>query len=65
VRLLQHTLIALAFWIRAGSIAHAELIGVASVIDGDTWTTSPPRTRRTPPAAAGTFKPPWEWRRRR
>jgi hypothetical protein len=36
VRLLQHTLIALAFWIRAGSIAHAELIRVASVIDGDT-----------------------------
>jgi endonuclease YncB( thermonuclease family) len=36
VRVLQHTLIALAFWITAGSIAYADQIGVASVIDGDT-----------------------------
>jgi endonuclease YncB( thermonuclease family) len=35
-RLLRPTLIALVFWLTAGSIAHADLIGVASVIDGDT-----------------------------
>ena len=35
-RVLRLTLIALVFWFTAGSIAHADLIGVASVIDGDT-----------------------------
>ena len=35
-RVLRPTLIALVFWFTAGSIARADLIGVASVIDGDT-----------------------------
>jgi endonuclease YncB( thermonuclease family) len=35
-RVLRPTLIALVFWFTAGSIANADLIGVASVIDGDT-----------------------------
>ena len=35
-RVLRPTLIALVFWFTAGSIVHADLIGVASVIDADT-----------------------------
>jgi endonuclease YncB( thermonuclease family) len=35
-RVLRPTLIALVFWFTTGSIAHADLIGVASVIDADT-----------------------------
>jgi hypothetical protein len=35
-RALRRMLIILALWVGAGSIAHADLIGVASVIDGDT-----------------------------
>jgi endonuclease YncB( thermonuclease family) len=35
-RALRRMLIILARWVGAGSIAHADLIGVASVIDGDT-----------------------------
>jgi endonuclease YncB( thermonuclease family) len=35
-RVLRPTLIALVFWFTAGSIAHADQIGVASVIDADT-----------------------------
>jgi endonuclease YncB( thermonuclease family) len=35
-RVLRLMLIALVFCFTAGSIAHADLIGVASVIDGDT-----------------------------
>ena len=34
--MLRPTLIALVFWFTIGSIAHADLIGVASVIDADT-----------------------------
>jgi len=33
---LRPTLIALVFWFTTGSIAHADQIGVASVIDADT-----------------------------
>jgi endonuclease YncB( thermonuclease family) len=33
---LQHVVIAAVFWIATGCIAHADMVGVASVIDADT-----------------------------
>ena len=36
VRVLQRAVITAAFWIAAGCAAHADMVGVASVIDADT-----------------------------